>query len=87
MPTKCLLDYKRKWRLVNEYFITVELFLDSFNTYSSVEPLDSRLHLHLYMYDKRMKLHYQFHLFEELFLGFLYLLWQHDLFHNHILDH
>ena len=26
-------------------FITVQPFLDSFNTYASVEPLDSRLHL------------------------------------------
>ena len=52
-------------------FITVQPFLDPFNTYASVEPLDSsfmfRSQLHLYTYNKRMKLSYKFHPFELLF--------------------
>ena len=45
-------DYRRKWWLVTEYwincemvFFTVQPFWDSFNTYASVESLDSRLYL------------------------------------------
>ena len=45
-------DYRRKWWLVTEYwinfemvFVTVQPFLDSFNTYASVKTLDSRLYL------------------------------------------